>query len=373
MIDPIVNSDNSANNTYAKHDKKQAIVQQPPTRYKLNFFNVLMSELMRFTYSGFTWCFVALITATYTIGTACIYIPIRFNHRALLYNNPYVYISRLVYKKVYDLNPKCISTKTKVNGFWRYTHYCDRYYKPPYSLQSIEFFTSVMFILLTALASIFVIIFAINAALCETKKYKIQISLIAVPRRLLLVLARFCAAGIYIFSAQIVSLLLSNFIISLIMPERYYEIIDKKHIYVTTRFMLTSAICMIFLAAMAYGVGIMCKTSIRGTLLFILPNVIILTSLIYIIKAVTGKPIYESYPIISPSNNLGLSIIKCITQYLPISSINNVLANVELKNTIQAAHLVPELVPSIITMVAWAIALFAAGYFISNKKKNYKN
>lgn len=32
--------------------------------------------------------------------------------------------------------------------------------------------------------------------------------------------------------------------------------------------------------------------------------------------------------------------------------------------------LVPELVPSIITMAAWAIALFAAGCSISSKKKN---
>ncbi len=213
-----------------------------------------------------------------------------------------------------------------------------------------------IFRLVISFASISLIVLAIFAVLAVTAEHSttsIQASLTTVPRRGMFFTAKFVAVAIYVFVAQLIAMTVSLAAAELaFMGDNISGLSGSNAWKLPLTLFLGSPAIMVVVAAMAYGFGMICKSTAGGIMCVI--------GAVMILQAIVGI-------IMLASNFAKWTAI--LIQLLPGNAVSQFLGT--------SANSGPQLPPNAyvftwwqsgLVVLAWGVVMYAIGYFIEKHR-----
>lgn len=209
-----------------------------------------------------------------------------------------------------------------------------------------------IFNLVISFASISLIIIAIFAVLAITAEHSttsIQASLTSVPRRGMFFTAKFVAITIYVFVVQLIAMAVSLVAAELaFMGENISGLSGSRTWQLPLTLFLGSPVIMVVVAAMAYGFGMICKSTAGG--------------IMCVIGAVMILPTFVSIIMITSNFAKWTSILM---QLLPAKAVSRFLGTGEQLPPDATAF---EWWQSGLVVLAWAVVMYAIGYVIEKHR-----
>ena len=346
------------------------------TRYHLTFANVLKSETIKLAYAKFTWWCTALFIILPIISASLLSSIIH----ALI---PAGMSPSILLAQGYQSAQSC-GGLYKSNGFW---HYRDCNGKQNF-IDAVKNAASFFCIPLALSALIIVIVFASKAATQDRKRGSIRSSVIAVPRRNLLIFARLTVVVFYAFIMQIISMIVLNIALSSMFSDFYMPFDPQRKCLfsVSIEMMILSAICMVLSAIMGYGIALICKSAAAGTLWLVLSQmaialITIVALISTIINGVThfsamySYALYSSYGMSNPLmlliSNPAVTGSLNILQMLPSYAASNFLLDAELHLS-NWTIFIPNFMISLLYMIIWAALFYGIGHTVERMRNIMK-
>lgn len=209
-----------------------------------------------------------------------------------------------------------------------------------------------IFNLVISFASISLIIIAIFAVLAITAEHSttsIQASLTSVPRRGMFFTAKFVAITIYVFVVQLIAMAVSLVAAELaFMGENISGLSGSRTWQLPLTLFLGSPVIMVVVAAMAYGFGMICKSTAGG--------------IMCVIGAVMILPTFVSIIMITSNFAKWTSILM---QLLPAKAVSRFLGTGEQLPPDATAF---EWWQSGLVVLAWAVVMYAIGHVVEKHR-----
>lgn len=371
-----MNSQNAVNMNQMQAQMQFSASLKRNTRYHLTFANVLKSETIKLAYAKFTWWCTALFIILPIISASLLSSIIH----ALI---PAGMSPSILLAQGYQSAQSC-GGLYKSNGFW---HYRDCNGKQNF-IDAVKNAASFFCIPLALSALIIVIVFASKAATQDRKRGSIRSSVIAVPRRNLLIFARLTVVVFYAFIMQIISMIVLNIALSSMFSDFYMPFDPQRKCLfsVSIEMMILSAICMVLSAIMGYGIALICKSAAAGTLWLVLSQMAI--SLITIValistiingvthfSAMYSYALYSSYGMSNPLmlliSNPAVTGSLNILQMLPSYAASNFLLDAELHLS-NWTIFIPNFMISLLYMIIWAALFYGIGHTVERMRNIMK-
>ena len=214
-----------------------------------------------------------------------------------------------------------------------------------------------IFSLVISFASISFIVIAIFAVLAITAEHSttsIQASLTSVPRRGMFFTAKFVAIAIYVFVVQLIAMAVSLVAAELaFMGENISGLSGSRAWQLPLTLFLGSPVIMVVVAAMAYGFGMICKST-AGGIMCVIGVVMILPTVLSIIVMSSG---FAKWTLV-------------LTQLLPATAASQFLGDSSSSNGKFASNVnvAFEWWQSGLVVLAWAVVMYAIGYVIEKHR-----
>lgn len=371
-----MNSQNAVNMNQMQAQMQFSASLKRNTRYHLTFANVLKSETIKLAYAKFTWWCTALFIIFPIISASLLSSIIH----ALI---PAGMSPSILLAQGYQSAQSC-GGLYKSNGFW---HYRDCNGKQHF-IDAVKNAASLFCIPLALSALIIVIVFASKAATQDRKRGSIRSSVIAVPRRNLLIFARLTVVVFYAFIMQIISMIVLNIALSAMFSDFYMPFDPQRKCLfsVSIAMMILSAICMVLSAIMGYGIALICKSAAAGTLWLVLSQmaialITIVALISTIINGVThfsamySYALYSSYGMSNPLmlliSNPAVTGSLNILQMLPSYAASNFLLDAELHLS-NWTIFIPNFMISLLYMIIWAALFYGIGHTVERMRNIMK-
>ena len=213
-----------------------------------------------------------------------------------------------------------------------------------------------IFHLVISFASISLIVLAIFAVLAVTAEHSttsIQASLTAVPKRGVLFTAKFIAVAIYVFVAQLIAMTVSLAAAELAFVGDNVSGLSGSNVWkLPLILLLGSPAIMVVVAAMAYGFGMICKST-AGGIMCVIGAVMILPTVVSVIMIASNFAKWTSI----------------LMQILPANAVSQFLGS--------SANSGPQLPPDAVVftwwqsglvVIAWAVVMYVIGYLIESHR-----
>ena len=213
-----------------------------------------------------------------------------------------------------------------------------------------------IFHLVISFASISLIVLAIFAVLAVTAEHSttsIQASLTAVPKRGVLFTAKFIAVAIYVFVAQLIAMTVSLAAAELAFMGDNISGLSGSNVWkLPLILLLGSPAIMVVVAAMAYGFGMICKST-AGGIMCVIGAVMILPTVVSVIMIASNFAKWTSI----------------LMQILPANAVSQFLGS--------SANSGPQLPPDAVVftwwqsglvVIAWAVVMYVIGYLIESHR-----
>lgn len=213
-----------------------------------------------------------------------------------------------------------------------------------------------IFHLVISFASVSLIVLAIFAVLAVTAEHSttsIQASLTAVPRRGMFFTAKFIAVAIYVFVVQLIAMAVSLGAAELAFIGDSTSGLSGSNAWkLPLTLFLGSPAIMVVVAAMAYGFGMICKST-AGGIMCVIGAVMILPSVLSIIMFASNFAKWNSI----------------LIQLLPATAVEKFLGS----SPNSGAQLPPNAYvftwwQSGLVVLAWAVIMYAIGYVIEKHR-----
>lgn len=213
-----------------------------------------------------------------------------------------------------------------------------------------------IFRLVISFASISLIVLAIFAVLAITAEHSttsIQASLTAVPKRGMLFTAKFIAVAIYVFVAQLIAMTVSLAAAELAFIGDNISGLSGSNVWkLPLTLFLGSPAIMVVVAAMAYGFGMICKST-AGGIMCVIGAVVILQTIVSIIMLASNFAKWTSI----------------LIQILPGSAVSQFLG----ASANSGLQLPPNAYvftwwQSGLVVLAWAVVMYVIGYVIEKHR-----
>lgn len=213
-----------------------------------------------------------------------------------------------------------------------------------------------IFHLVISFASVSLIVLAIFAVLAVTAEHSttsIQASLTAVPRRGMFFTAKFIAVAIYVFVVQLIAMAVSLGAAELaFIGDNTSGLSGSNAWKLPLTLFLGSPAIMVVVAAMAYGFGMICKST-AGGIMCVIGAVMILPSVLSIIMFASNFAKWNSI----------------LIQLLPATAVEKFLGG----SPNSGAQLPPNAYvftwwQSGLVVLAWAVIMYAIGYVIEKHR-----
>ncbi len=209
-----------------------------------------------------------------------------------------------------------------------------------------------IFRLVISFASISLIVLAIFAVLAVTAEHSttsIQASLTAVPKRGMFFTAKFIAVAIYVFVAQLIAMAVSLAAAELAFMGDNISGLSGSNVWkLPLTLFLGSPAIMVVVSAMAYGFGMICKST-AGGIMCVIGAVMILQAIVSIIMVASNLAKWTS----------------TLMQLLPGKAVSQFLGTGEL---LPPNAYVFKWWQSGLVVLAWAVIMYAIGYFIEKHR-----
>ena len=209
-----------------------------------------------------------------------------------------------------------------------------------------------IFRLVISFASISLIVLAIFAVLAVTAEHSttsIQASLTAVPKRGMFFTAKFIAVAIYVFVAQLIAMTVSLAAAELaFIGDNVSGLSGSNAWKLPITLFLGSPAIMVFVAAMAYGFGMICKST-AGGIMCVIGAVMILPSVVSIVMLTSNFAKWASI----------------LIQILPANAVNQFLGT---RVQLPPNAYVFTWWQSGLVVLAWAVIMYAIGYVIEKHR-----
>ena len=209
-----------------------------------------------------------------------------------------------------------------------------------------------IFRLVISFASISLIVLAIFAVLAVTAEHSttsIQASLTAVPKRGVLFTAKFIAVAIYVFVAQLIAMTVSLAAAELAFMGDNISGLSGSNVWkLPLTLFLGSPAIMVVVAAMAYGFGMICKST-AGGIMCVIGAVMILQAIVSIIMVASNLAKWTS----------------TLMQLLPGKAVSQFLGTGEL---LPPNAYVFTWWQSGLVVLAWGVVMYAIGYVIEKHR-----
>ncbi|PNS43433.1 ABC transporter permease subunit [Gardnerella vaginalis] len=213
-----------------------------------------------------------------------------------------------------------------------------------------------IFRLVISFASISLIVLAIFAVLAITAEHSttsIQASLTAVPKRGVLFTAKFIAVAIYVFVAQLIAMTVSLAAAELAFVGDNVSGLSGSNVWkLPLILLLGSPAIMVVVAAMAYGFGMICKST-AGGIMCVIGAVMILPTVVSVIMIASNFAKWTSI----------------LMQILPANAVSQFLGS--------SANSGPQLPPDAVVftwwqsglvVLAWAVIMYVIGHLIESHR-----
>ena len=213
-----------------------------------------------------------------------------------------------------------------------------------------------IFRLVISFASISLIVLAIFAVLAVTAEHSttsIQASLTAVPKRGMFFTAKFIAVAIYVFVAQFIAMAVSLAAAELAFMGDNISALSGSNVWkLPLILLLGSPAIMVVVAAMAYGFGMICRST-AGGIMCVIGAVMILQAIVSIIMLASNFAKWTSI----------------LIQILPGNAVSQFLGT--------SANSGPQLPPNAyiftwwqsgLVVLAWGVVMYAIGYVIEKHR-----
>ena len=213
-----------------------------------------------------------------------------------------------------------------------------------------------IFRLVISFASISLIVLAIFAVLAVTAEHSttsIQASLTAVPRRGMFFTAKFVAVAIYVFVAQLIAMTVSLAAAELAFMGDNISGLSGSNVWkLPLTLFLGSPAIMVVVSAMAYGFGMICKST-AGGIMCVIGAVMILPSVLSIIMFASNFAKWNSI----------------LIQLLPATAVGKFLGG----SPNSGAQLPPNAYvftwwQSGLVVLAWGVVMYVIGYVIEKHR-----
>ena len=213
-----------------------------------------------------------------------------------------------------------------------------------------------IFHLVISFASISLIVLAIFAVLAVTAEHSttsIQASLTAVPRRGMFFTAKFIAVAIYVFVVQLIAMAVSLAAAELAFMGDNISGLSGSNVWkLPLTLFLGSPAIMVVVAAMAYGFGMICKST-AGGIMCVIGAVMILPSVLSIIMFASNFAKWNSI----------------LIQLLPATAVGKFLGG----SPNSGAQLPPNAYvftwwQSGLVVLAWGVVMYVIGYVIEKHR-----
>ena len=213
-----------------------------------------------------------------------------------------------------------------------------------------------IFRLVISFASISLIVLAIFAVLAVTAEHSttsIQASLTAVPKRGMFFTAKFVAVAIYVFVAQLIAMAVSLAAAELAFIGDSISGLSGSNVWkLPLTLFLGSPAIMVVVAAMAYGFGMICKST-AGGIMCVIGAVVILQTIVSIIMLASNFAKWTSI----------------LIQILPGSAVSQFLeASANSGLQLPPNAYVFTWWQSGLVVLAWAVIMYAIGYVIEKHR-----
>lgn len=213
-----------------------------------------------------------------------------------------------------------------------------------------------IFHLVISFASVSLIVLAIFAVLAVTAEHSttsIQASLTTVPKRGMFFTAKFIAVAIYVFVVQLIAMAVSLGAAELaFMGDNISGLSGSNAWKLPLTLFLASPAIMVVVAAMAYGFGMICKST-AGGIMCVIGAVMILPSVVSIIMFASNFAKWNSI----------------LMQLLPAAAVEKFLGG----SPNSGANLPPNAYiftwwQSGLVVLAWGVVMYAIGYVIEKHR-----
>ncbi|MFP1699602.1 ABC transporter permease subunit [Gardnerella piotii] len=213
-----------------------------------------------------------------------------------------------------------------------------------------------IFRLVISFASVFLIVLSIFAVLAVTAEHSttsIQASLTAVPRRGMFFTAKFIAVAIYVFVVQLIAMAVSLAAAELaFIGESTSGLSGSNAWKLPLTLFLGSPAIMVVVAAMAYGFGMICKST-AGGIMCVIGAVVILPSVLSIIMFASNFAKWNSI----------------LIQLLPATAVGKFLGG----SPNSGAQLPPNAYiftwwQSGLVVLAWGVVMYAIGHVVEKHR-----
>lgn len=213
-----------------------------------------------------------------------------------------------------------------------------------------------IFHLVISFASVSLIVLAIFAVLAVTAEHSttsIQASLTAVPRRDMFFTAKFIAVAIYVFVVQLIAMAVSLGAAELaFMGDNISGLSGSNAWKLPLTLFLASPAIMVVVAAMAYGFGMICKST-AGGIMCVIGAVMILPSVVSIIMFASNFAKWNSI----------------LMQLLPAAAVEKFLGG----SPNSGANLPPNAYiftwwQSGLVVLAWGVVMYAIGHVVEKHR-----
>ncbi|MFU0569338.1 ABC transporter permease subunit [Gardnerella vaginalis] len=213
-----------------------------------------------------------------------------------------------------------------------------------------------IFRLVISFASVFLIVLSIFAVLAVTAEHSttsIQASLTAVPRRGMFFTAKFIAVAIYVFVVQLIAMAVSLAAAELAFMGDNISGLSGSNVWkLPLTLFLGSPAIMVVVAAMAYGFGMICKST-AGGIMCVIGAVMILPSVLSIIMFASNFAKWNSI----------------LIQLLPATAVGKFLGG----SPNSGAQLPPNAYvftwwQSGLVVLAWGVVMYVIGYVIEKHR-----
>ena len=209
-----------------------------------------------------------------------------------------------------------------------------------------------IFHLVISFASVSLIVLAIFAVLAVTAEHSttsIQASLTAVPKRGMFFTAKFIAVAIYVFVVQLIAMTVSLAAAELAFVGDNVSGLSGSNAWeLPITLFLGSPAIMVFVAAMAYGFGMICKST-AGGIMCVIGAVMILPSVVSIVMLTSNFAKWASI----------------LIQILPANAVNQFLGT---RVQLPPNAYVFTWWQSGLVVLAWAVIMYAIGYVIEKHR-----
>ena len=196
-------------------------------------------------------------------------------------------------------------------------------------------------------------IFAVLAVTAEHSTTSIQASLTAVPRRGMFFTAKFVAVAIYVFVAQLIAMTVSLAAAELAFMGDNISGLSGSNVWkLPLTLFLGSPAIMVVVSAMAYGFGMICKST-AGGIMCVIGAVVILQTIVSIIMLASNFAKWTSI----------------LIQILPGSAVSQFLeASANSGLQLPPNAYVFTWWQSGLVVLAWAVIMYAIGYVIEKHR-----